>query len=102
MMRNNWLLIIFAGLLLSSCSTAGRPYDTTAVNRIVIDQTTDQEVLAMLGEPSSEKQLTNGIKIYNYTYAKKCFSGFGTAINSLEVQSYKGIVIKKRQFLTGD
>jgi hypothetical protein len=101
-MWKNLLLTIFAGMLISSCSTAGCKYDTTAVDRIMVNQTTDREVLAMLGKPSSERQLINGIKIYNYAYGKKCFSGFGTSVNSLEVQSYNGVVINKRQCLTGD
>jgi hypothetical protein len=101
-MWKNWLLIILAGMFLASCSTAGRKYDTTAADRIVVDQTTDREVRAMLGEPLSETKLINGIKIYNYAYGKKCFSGFGTSLNSLEVQTYNGVVISKRQVLTGD
>ena len=109
-MWKNLLLIILAGMFLASCNTAGLEYnptaglkyDTTAADRIVVDQTTDREVLAMLGEPLSEKKLSNGIKIYNYAYGKKCFSGFGTLVNSLEVQSYNGVVINKRQWVTGD
>jgi hypothetical protein len=101
-MWKNLLLITLAGMFLSSCSTAGRQYDTTAADRIIVDQTTDREVLAMLGEPSSKRELVNGIKIYNYAYGKKCFSGFGTSVNALEVQSYNGVVINKRQWVTGD
>jgi hypothetical protein len=103
-MLKNFLLIILAGMFLASCNTpgskydttAGRKYDTTAADRIVVGQTTDQEVLAMLGGPLSERKLSNGIKIYNYTYGEKCFSGFGSSINSLEVQFYNGVVINKR------
>jgi hypothetical protein len=102
MMGKNWLLIILAGMLLASCSAAGRPYETMAADRIVVNQTTEQEVLAMLGAPLSERELVNGIKIYNYAYGRKCFSGFGTAVNSLELQCYNGVVISKRQVVTGD
>jgi hypothetical protein len=101
-MWRNLLLLILAGMVLASCSTAGRKYDTTAADRIVVDQTTDREVLSMLGEPLSENTLTNGVKIYHYAYGKKCFSGFGTSLNSLEVQCYNGVVIKKQQGLVGD
>ncbi len=101
-MWKNVLLIISAAMFLASCSSAGRKFDTTAMDRIVVDQTTDREVLAMLGEPLSERELVNGIKVYNYAYGKKRFSGFGTSLDSLEIQCYKGVVISKRQEVTGD
>lgn len=101
-MYKNLLLVILASMFLVSCAIAGRQYDTTAADRIVVGQTTDREVLAMLGEPLSEKNLSNGIKIYNYAYGKKCIHGFGTQVNSLEVQFYEGVVINKRQDLAGD
>jgi hypothetical protein len=101
-MYKNLLLIILAGMSLLGCNTAGRKYDTTVADKIVVGQTTDREVLAMLGEPLSERILSNGMKIYNYAYGKKCIHGFGTLVNSLEVQSYKGVVINKRQDLAGD
>ncbi len=101
-MWKNLLLITSAVMFLASCSSAGRKYDTTAMDRIVVDQTTDREVLAMLGEPLETRELVNGVKIYNYAYGKKCFSGFGTSLNSLEVECYNGVVISKRQKLTGD
>ena len=90
MMWKNWLLVILAGMFLASCSTSGRKYDTTAADRIVVGKTTDQEVLAMLGEPLSERKLSNGIKIYHYAYGTKCVSRFETAIDCLEIQIYKG------------
>jgi hypothetical protein len=101
-MWKNVLLIISAAMFLASCSSAGRKFETTAMDRIVVDQTTDREVLAMLGEPLSERELVNGIKVYNYVYGKKRFSGFGTSFDSLEIQCYKGVVISKRQEVTGD
>jgi hypothetical protein len=101
-MWKNVLLIISAAMFLASCSSAGRKFETTAMDRIVVDQTTDRDVLAMLGEPLSEREFVNGIKIYNYAYGKKRFGGFGTALDSLEIQCYNGVVIRKRQEVTGD
>jgi hypothetical protein len=101
-MWKNLLLIILAGMFLASCESTGRKYATTAADRIVVNQTTDREVLAMLGEPLSERELVNGIRVYNYAYGIKRFSGFGTSVNSLEIQCYNGVVINKRQDVTGD
>jgi outer membrane protein assembly factor BamE (lipoprotein component of BamABCDE complex) len=109
-MWKNLLLIILAVMSLASCTTPGGKYDptvgsiydTTAVDRIVVGQTTDREVLARMGEPFSERKLSNDMKFYNYTYGKGCLTGFGSSVNSLELQFYKGVVINKRQTLAGE
>jgi hypothetical protein len=98
-MWKNLLLIVLAGMFLACSHTAGRQYDTTAVDRIGVGQTTEPEVLSMLGGPLTEKKLSNGMKIYNYAYGNRCPLGFGTSVDSMEVQFYNGVVINKWQAL---
>jgi hypothetical protein len=99
MMGKNLLVIILAGMFLACSHTAGRQYDVTAIDRIGVGQTTESDVLTMLGVPLSEKEVSNGIKMYSYTYGDMCPLGFGTSIDSLSVQFYNGVVINKWQAL---
>jgi hypothetical protein len=96
-MGKNLLMIILAGIFLGCSHTAGRSFDVTAVDRIGVGKTTESEVLMMLGVPLWEKELSNGIKIYDYAYGDRCPIGFGTTIDSLQVQFYNGVVINKWQ-----
>ena len=98
-MWKNLLLIILAGIFLGSSCTAGRRYDITAMDRIGVGQTTEGEVITMLGQPLAAKKLSNGMEIYDYAYGRRCPLGFGTSVNSLQVQLYNGVVIKKWQEL---
>ena len=98
-MLKNVLLIILAGIFLGCSSTAGRKYDVTAMDRIGVGQTTEGEVVTMLGPPLAARKLSNGMEIYEYAYGKRCPLGFGTSVNSMQVQLYNGVVIKKWQEL---
>ena len=90
---------VLASMFLVGCHTAGSKYDTTAMDRIGVGQTTEREVLYLVGPPLTEKKLSNGMKVYNYAYGNRCPLGFGTAVNSMELQLYNGVVINKWQAL---
>jgi hypothetical protein len=95
-MWKNLLLLLLAGILLGC--TAGRKYDTTAIDRIGVGQTTETELVAMLGAPLTQEKLSNAVTLYGYTYGNKC-PAEGTYIDSLHVEVYNGVVIKKWQAL---
>jgi hypothetical protein len=99
-MGKTLLMVVLAGIFLGCSHTAGQKYDVTVVDRIGVGQTTESDVLMMLGSPLSEKKLGNGIKICNYTYGNRCPLWFGTKIDSMQVQVYNGVVINKWQELT--
>jgi len=81
------------------CShTAGMKYDTTAADRIGVGQTTESQVITMLGRPLSQEKLGNGITRNMYAYGNKC-PVEGTYVDKLEVQVYNGVVINKWQVL---
>ncbi|MGA9756328.1 MAG: hypothetical protein WBV23_14420 [Desulfobaccales bacterium] len=100
-MSKNLLLIILVGIL-GGCSvnnTVGQKFDTTAVNRIELGKTTENEVISMLGAPSSEKKLDNGMVVYYYSYGDKKDFGADSAVDSLQIQLYNGVVVNKWQRL---
>jgi hypothetical protein len=97
-MAKHLVLIVLAGLLLG-CATAGRPYNTAAVDNIQIGKTTSDEVIAMLGAPVSERKLSNGIHVYDYTYAETPFLAVGESVDNLQVRFYNGVAIDKWQWL---
>jgi hypothetical protein len=100
-MTKNLLLIILVGIFwgCSTYNTVGQKFDTTAVNRIELNKTTESEVIAMLGAPASEKKLDNGIVIYYYVYGDRKDLGADSAVDSLQIQLYNGVVINKFQRL---
>ena len=83
----------------STYNTVGHKFDTTAIDRIELGKTTESEVISMLGSPGSEIKLHNGIVIYTYTYGD--ISGFmaKSAVDSLQIELFKGVVINKSQTL---
>jgi hypothetical protein len=98
-MGKNLLLGVLASMFLVCCHTAGSKYDTGAIDRIGVGQTTDREVLSMMGGPLSERKLSNGIKVYNYAYGNRCPLSSATSVNSAELLFYNGVVINKWQEL---
>jgi hypothetical protein len=100
-MWKNLLLIVLAGIFLGCSNTAGRKYDTTAIDRIGVGQTTEGELVAMLGPPLTQEKLSNAITMYGYAYGDKC-PVEGTSIDSLHVEVYNGVVIKKWQALLNE
>ena len=100
-MSKNLFIIIIVGMFwgCSIHNTVGEKFDTTAVNRIEIGKATEIEVISMLGAPGSEKKLDNGIVIYYYAYGNRESLGAESAVDSLQIQLYKGVVINKSQTL---
>jgi hypothetical protein len=84
----------------STYNTVGHKFDTTAIDRIELGKTTESEVISMLGAPRSEIKLHNGIVIYTYAYGE--ISGFmaRSAVDSLQIQLFNGVVINKSQRLS--
>ena len=60
----SWLLIF---LTAAGCATVGHDFPATAVENIVIDKTTNVDLLKMLGEPW-RTGLENGRKTWTYGY----------------------------------
>jgi outer membrane protein assembly factor BamE (lipoprotein component of BamABCDE complex) len=84
----------------STYNTIGNYYDTTAIDRIELGKTKESEVIAMLGAPGSTKKTDNGIVIYYYFYGYQKGLGADSSVDSLEIQLFNGVVIKKSQTLT--
>jgi hypothetical protein len=97
-MWKNLLLLLLAGMFLGCSHTAGMKYDITAADRIGVGQTTESQVITMLGRPLSQEKLGNGITRNMYAYGNKC-PVEGISIDKLEVQVYNGVVINKWQAL---
>jgi hypothetical protein len=100
-MSKNLLIIILAGMFWGCAinNTVGQKFDTTAINRIELGKTTENEVISMLGAPGSERKLSNGIVIYSYAYGDRENLGAESSVNSLEIQLFNGVVINKSQML---
>ncbi len=71
-MWKNLLLLLMAGLFLGCSHTAGFKYDTTAVDRIDVGHTPENQVITMLGRPLSQEKMGNGTTLYRYTYGDRC------------------------------
>ena len=98
-MAKNLLLIILAGMFLGCSHTAGSKYDIKAIDRIEVGQTTESDVITMLGLPLTEKKLSNGTKVYCYAYGNRCPVSLGTEVDSMQVRFYDGVAIYKWQEL---
>jgi outer membrane protein assembly factor BamE (lipoprotein component of BamABCDE complex) len=68
------IFLFLACVCFCSCVTApseyGRPFDLSAVHKIQKGQTTEAEVLGLLGEPARNEPRPEGKKIYHYRYVK--------------------------------
>jgi hypothetical protein len=93
------LCIIMLMMLILGCATAGRKFDTTAVDRIEVGKTTASEVISMLSVPISITKCSNGINIYYYFYGAGYLMGEGSSVDALQLQLVDGVVIDKRQRL---
>ena len=97
MSKNLWLIIL-AGIFLGCSTTAGRKYDTTAIDRIWVGQSTESEVIAIVGMPLVSRKLSNGMKIYEYAYGKR-YPLAQTTVDSMQVHFCDNVVINKCQEL---
>ena len=66
---------------LAGCATTGRQFDMNAADRIKIGVSTNDDVVALLGKPSSAFKNGNGIVIMNYDFVR-------AASGALEPQSF--------------
>ena len=96
-MAKHLLLIILAGLFLGCSHTAGSKFNSAAVERIGLGQTTESDVVTMMGLPQSEQKLSNGVKVYNYAYGKRCCIESATTVNAAQIRFYNGVAIRKWQ-----
>ena len=100
-MSKNLFILILVGIFwgCSTYNTVGEKFDTTAIDRIELGKTTEIEVISMLGAPILEKKLDNGIVIYYYAYGDRKSLGMESAVDSLQIQLFNGVVINKSQNL---
>jgi hypothetical protein len=77
----NTLLLIYLLAILAGCATAGRQFDMNAADKIKIGLSTSDDVVALLGQPTSAYKNGNGIVIMNYDFVR-------TAFGSHEPQSF--------------
>ncbi len=89
------LVVLLAGIFSGCAVSAGHKYDTTAVDRIGVGQTTENDVVAMMGLPLSEQKLSNGTKIFNYAYGVRRPIWVSTSVDVAQVQIYNGVVVNK-------
>lgn len=61
--------VIMIVLLAAGCATVGKDFPSTAAAHIVINKTTQTEVLSMLGEPW-RTGLEDGLRTWTYGYYK--------------------------------
>jgi hypothetical protein len=101
-LSKNLLIILLVGMFwgCSLSNTVGQRFDTTAINRIELGKTTESEVIAMFGAPSSATKTENGIVIYTYNYGYHEFLGADNSVDSLRIQLFNGVVINKSQTLS--
>lgn len=62
-------LIYVLMLLVAGCASAGRPFDNSLTDRVKIGQTTQAEVIALLGPPVSTSKTGDGHIFMNYSYS---------------------------------
>ena len=68
-------LMIIISLLLFNCTTTyklGEKFNTESVKSIIIEKTTQEEILSLFEEPF-KKGLINGNEVYIYTYEEVAF-----------------------------
>src|SRR5208283_6056679 len=55
-------------IFLTGCVTMGRQIDASAVDKIIQGKTTRDEVIALLGPPSTVSKNSNGTMVFVYSY----------------------------------
>lgn len=72
-MNKYFLSILFfclAGLIGCATAEVGRQYDTDAASHIQVGQTTEAEVISLLGQPLKVQENADGSKVYTYLYVR--------------------------------
>ena len=94
-MLKNLLVLLFVGLFLGCSVTAGRQFNTGAVNNIIPGTTTESDVISMLGLPVSKEKMSNGSELYTYSYGYRVPLFVETSVNTLQLQICQGVVVDK-------
>lgn len=68
-------------------STMGRDFDSDQISHITKGETTDQELLSLLGEPVSKLTMTDNEEQWVYTYSD------GTAQKRLDIMLKNGVIV---------
>jgi hypothetical protein len=67
LMKHTYLaLALLAGL--SSCASSGRDFDAAQVDRLIVNQSTDRDVVALLGSPNGLTGNANGYHSMSYLF----------------------------------
>lgn len=69
------LTLVLASVLLTGCATVGRKVDQASVDRIKKGQTTQQEVIGLIGSPDQITRNADGDVIYSYIYVRATTKG---------------------------
>ena len=72
-------------LLLSGCATSGQPFDMSLTDRIKIGQTTQEEVIALLGQPISTSKTSDGRTFLSYSYSQAAWGSADVQIFSVVI-----------------
>lgn len=84
--------IIFASFLFfTGCGTAGKEIDTAQIDKVIHGQTTENDILAMFGEPY-KKGIQNSKKVWVYEYNKYRVIGNDSSQNLIFVFDENGVV----------
>lgn len=62
------VILLAAILLISACATVGNQFDMSKIDQIKIGQTTQQEVVTLLGQPLSISRSGDGHTFLGYSY----------------------------------
>ena len=66
-MKNSFLLVCLLTIL-AGCATTGHPFNMNATEQIKVGASTKEDVVALLGDPSSVSTKGDGHVVMNYNY----------------------------------
>jgi len=92
--------ICLAGLLTAGCGTTGKDFKSSLVKKVVNQQTTQQDVLNMYGEPL-RKGVENGNPIWVYEFDTYRAIGKNTSKDLIFVFDKNGVV-QSHQFMSNE
>lgn len=77
--------IALSMVMLAGCATVGSRISQSQMDRIVLGQTTREEVLSVFGPPYSETLDVDGNSVLSWSYAHVGFAGIGTEVQGMAV-----------------
>ncbi len=81
------LSVLGLAIVLAACATSGRKITDAQISSIEHGKTTQSELVASLGQPTSFTQNSDGTKVLGWGYAHVGFAGIGT-----EVQGFSAVI----------